>query len=69
MGKQLKITPPEDAGTSLHFHHDQVNAHEDHKHELEQPGESFACNECGDMIRKAQKANPDNFVGWKIEKA
>jgi hypothetical protein len=63
----LKITPPADAGTALHFHHDQVNVHPDHKHEIASPGDSFSCELCGVSIRESQSANRGNFVGWKVE--
>lgn len=65
----LTITPPKEAGRSLHFHHDQVNAHPDHKHDLKKAGASFDCDVCGEYVRASKKANPDNFVGWKVEKA
>ncbi len=65
----LKITPPADAGLSLYFHHGNVNVHPDHKHEISNPGDSFECDLCGASIRESQEANPDNFVGWKVEGA
>lgn len=85
MGKQLMVTPPasafpghedfphgdsvdEGGPTSFHFHHDATNAHRDHKHQVK-AGESFRCDDCGKDIKEAQKANADNYVGWKVSKA
>jgi urease beta subunit len=76
---KLRITPADGAypvddegdrqvATAFHFHLDQVNVAADHKHECAR-GDSFSCDECGKYIRDAQKANPDNYVGWKVEKA